>query len=251
MLEKFQRKVLRWVIRSEDYETLSKLNFYPICYQIARADLILLWKTWHGTMESNIKLHVNTTTLSSRGSVKTFFEQPLNQKFKTDNCFLSRTIQAANYLISINFIDFRLSFNIFCKNLDNFLIAKTLFLTTIGHVHIFLNVAVWTADLNLLLCFVNLHVFLLLFIPLVGILVFYYDYYNIKPKLNKLTCTSLENILDLFLTNILDLFLTRQVTRRQKLRFHFFKTINFKVMKTISYQLKSLLSLIYNSMGTN
>ena len=44
VLENFQRKVLRWVIRSEDYnETLSKLNLYPICYQIARADLILLW----------------------------------------------------------------------------------------------------------------------------------------------------------------------------------------------------------------
>ena len=127
VLEKFQRKVLRWVIRSEDYnETLSKLNLYPICYQIARADLILLWKTWHGTMESDLKLHVNSTTLSSRGSVKTFFEQPLNKKFKTDNCFLSRTIHSANYLISINVIDFRSSFNIFCKNLDNFLIAKTL-----------------------------------------------------------------------------------------------------------------------------
>ena len=36
VLEKFQRKVLRWVIRSEDYnETLKKLNLYPICYQIA------------------------------------------------------------------------------------------------------------------------------------------------------------------------------------------------------------------------
>ena len=33
---KFQRKVLRWVISSEDYkETLSKLKLYPICYQIA------------------------------------------------------------------------------------------------------------------------------------------------------------------------------------------------------------------------
>ena len=126
VLENFQRKVLRWVIRSEDYnETLSKLNLYPICYQIARADLILLWKTWHETMESDLKLHVNSTTLSSRGSVKTFFEQPLNKKIQTDNCFLSRTIHSANYLISINLIDFRSSFKIFCKNLDNFLIAKT------------------------------------------------------------------------------------------------------------------------------
>ena len=107
VLEKFQRKVLRWVIMSEDYnETLSKLNLYPICCQIARADFILLWKTWHGTMESDIKLHVNRTTLSSRGSVKKLFEQPLNKKFKTDNCFLSRTIHATNYLISINVIKF-------------------------------------------------------------------------------------------------------------------------------------------------
>ena len=54
VLEKFQSKVLRWVIRSEDYnETVSKLNLYPICYRIARADLIVLWKTWHGTMESS------------------------------------------------------------------------------------------------------------------------------------------------------------------------------------------------------
>ena len=127
VLEKFQRKVLRCVIRSEDYnETLSKLNLYPICYQIARADLILLWKTWHGTMESDLKLHLNSTTLSSRGSVKTFFEQPLNKKFETDNCFLSRTIHSANYLNSINVIDFRSSFNSFCKNLDSFLIATTL-----------------------------------------------------------------------------------------------------------------------------
>ena len=108
VFEKFQRKVLRWVIRSEDYnETLSKLNLYPICYQIARAHLILLWKTWHELMESDIKLHVNRTTLSSRGSVKTFFEKPLNKKFKTDNRFLSRTIQAANYLISINVLSLR------------------------------------------------------------------------------------------------------------------------------------------------
>ena len=127
VLENFQRKVLRWDIRSADYnETLSKLNLYPICNQIARADPILLWKTWYGTMESDIKLHVKRTTLSSRESVKTFFEQPLNKKFKTDNCFLSRTIHAANYLISINVIDFTSSFNIICKNLDNFLIAKTL-----------------------------------------------------------------------------------------------------------------------------
>ena len=35
VLEKFQGKVLRWVIRSEDYnETPTKLNLYPICYQI-------------------------------------------------------------------------------------------------------------------------------------------------------------------------------------------------------------------------
>ena len=120
--------MLRWVIRSEDYnETLSKLNLYPICYQIARAELILLWKTWHGTMESDLKLHVNSMTLSSRGSVKTFFEQPLNKKIKTDNCFLSRTIHSANYLFSINVNDFRSSFNIYCKNLDNFLIAKNTF----------------------------------------------------------------------------------------------------------------------------
>ena len=73
VLEKFQLKVLRWVIRSEDYnETLSKLNLCPIWYQIARVDLILIWKTWLGTMESDIKLHVNRTALSSRGSVKTF-----------------------------------------------------------------------------------------------------------------------------------------------------------------------------------
>ena len=98
------------------------------CYlrPILLPDLILLWKTWHGTMETDLKLHVNSTTLSSRRSVKTFFEQPLNNKFKTDNCFLSRTIHSANYLISINVIDFRSSFNIFYKNLDNFLIAKTL-----------------------------------------------------------------------------------------------------------------------------
>ena len=98
VLEKFQRKVLRWVIRSEDYnETLTKLNLYPICYQIARADPNLMWKTRHRTMESDIKLQVNRTTLSSRGSVETFFEQPLNKKFKTDNCFLIQTIHAANY----------------------------------------------------------------------------------------------------------------------------------------------------------
>ena len=72
VLEKFQRKVLRWVIRSEDYETLSKLNLYPICYQIARAFLILLWKTWRGTMESDIKLYVNRTTLSSQERSKPF-----------------------------------------------------------------------------------------------------------------------------------------------------------------------------------
>ena len=80
----FQRKVLRWVIRYEDYnDTLSKLNLYPICHQIARANLILLRKTWHGAMESEIKLYFNRTTLSSRGSFKTFYEQPLNKKFKS------------------------------------------------------------------------------------------------------------------------------------------------------------------------
>ena len=116
VLEKFQRKVLRWVTRSEDYnEKLSKLNLYPICYQIARTDLIFLWNTWHGTLESEIKLHVNRTTLSSRGSAKNFFEQPLDKQFKTDNCFLSRAIHAANYLISINVIDLTLSFNIFVR----------------------------------------------------------------------------------------------------------------------------------------
>ena len=46
VLEKFQRKVLRWVIRSEDYnETLQKLNLYPSCYQIARNSTVenLAW----------------------------------------------------------------------------------------------------------------------------------------------------------------------------------------------------------------
>ena len=43
------------------------------------------------------------------------------------HAFIScRTIHSDNYLISINVIDFRSSFNIFCKNLDNFLMAKTL-----------------------------------------------------------------------------------------------------------------------------
>ena len=127
VLEKFQRKVSRWVITSEDYdETLSKLNLYPICYQIEQVDLILIRKTWHRTMEIDIKLHVNRTTLSSRGSVKTFFEQPLNKKFKTDKYFLIRTIHAANNLSSINAIDFMSSFNIFYKNLDIFITAKSL-----------------------------------------------------------------------------------------------------------------------------
>ena len=65
--KKIQRKVLRWATRTENCnETLSKMNFCPICDQIAQAVRILALKIWLALEENNIKLYVNQMTNNSR-----------------------------------------------------------------------------------------------------------------------------------------------------------------------------------------
>ena len=56
-MERFQKKVLMWINSGDEYnEALCRLNILPLCYQLAKADMVYLWKYWHQTVEVRFTL---------------------------------------------------------------------------------------------------------------------------------------------------------------------------------------------------
>ena len=56
-LESFQKKVLHWILPSLDYvSALQSLDVLPICFQLIKIDLILLWKIQHNQIDIHHKL---------------------------------------------------------------------------------------------------------------------------------------------------------------------------------------------------
>ena len=123
-LENFQRKVLRWIVPGDSYnQCLQRLHILPLCYQLARADLIFLWKVWNKQVDVEFTITKESKPMHTR-SHNSCFCLPKTKKFKSQNSFLYRSIKSANELIRSNVLNFDHPLTTFTKSLDLFLHKK-------------------------------------------------------------------------------------------------------------------------------
>ena len=72
-LENFQKKVLQWICAGLDFErTLGRLDLLPICYQLVRADVILLWKKVNKRVDFHIAMPLKQKCNPTRNSLDLF-----------------------------------------------------------------------------------------------------------------------------------------------------------------------------------
>ena len=116
-LEKFNSRAMKWVFRSNDYlSSLVSLKLLPICFQVQRIDILLLWKIINKRV--NI-LHDFTykSNCTQSGTLK-LFELKHNHKFKTNDGFFARSKRASNELIKLGVVNFEMPYCLFVKRLD-------------------------------------------------------------------------------------------------------------------------------------
>ena len=89
-LESFQKRVLKCVSNSNDYDKcLEILNKLPICYELIRTDVILLWKLWHQKVDFTVGLELIKSTNFTRSASTNQFAFDNTRRFKSDNNFTS------------------------------------------------------------------------------------------------------------------------------------------------------------------
>ena len=119
-MERFQKKVLKWIVSGVDYnEGLCRLNILPLCYQLAKVDMIHLWKVWHKTVEVEFTLMNDSKPQNTRCS-NSCFQIPKTRKFKSSKNVFPRSIRIANESIMMNALDFDHPLPAFKKSIDSF-----------------------------------------------------------------------------------------------------------------------------------
>ena len=116
-LEKFNSRAVKWVFRSNDYvSSLVSLKLLPICFQVQRIDILLLWKI----INKRVIIPHDFTYKSSctRSGTLKLFELKHNHKFKTNDGFFPRSKRASNELIRLGVINFEMPYCLFVKRLD-------------------------------------------------------------------------------------------------------------------------------------
>ena len=116
-LEKFQYKVLKWVTSSVDYISgLLQLQLLPICYQLIRDDVILLWKTFNSGVDC-VYCPSNVASCT-RASSANLFVIPDTKKVGSNANFFVRATRSAKFLLSQNVISFTMSLSSLKFSLD-------------------------------------------------------------------------------------------------------------------------------------
>ena len=106
-LENIQKKVLRWICPGLDYEcTLERLDLLPICYQLVRADVILLWKIENKRVDFHITMPLKQKCNPTRNSRLDLFEISYSSKWKSMEKFCIRAPWISNVLLTDKIIDF-------------------------------------------------------------------------------------------------------------------------------------------------
>ena len=106
-LENFKKKMLRWICSGLDYEcTLEKLDLLPICYQLVRADVILLWKIVNKRVDFHNTMPLKQKCNPTRNSRLDLFEISYSSKWKSMEKFCIRAPWISNVLFTDKIIDF-------------------------------------------------------------------------------------------------------------------------------------------------
>ena len=85
-LEKFNSRGLKWVFRSTDYvSSLKSLKLLPICFQVQRIDILLLWKIINKRVI--IPHDFKFISSSTRSGTLKLFDLERHNKFKTSDAF--------------------------------------------------------------------------------------------------------------------------------------------------------------------
>ena len=104
-LQNFQQKILKWICSNTDYvSALLQLDMLPLCFQMIKNDLVLLWKLHNNHIGVDHPLSV--TNQVSRFSPHGFFNIPRNKKVSSDANFFVRATRAANELLRLQIVNF-------------------------------------------------------------------------------------------------------------------------------------------------
>ena len=107
-LEKFQHNVLKWITSSVDFVSgLLQLQLLPICYQLIKADVILVWKIYNSDVDCvNCLFKVASCTRDSSANLLIL---PDTKKIGSNANFFVRVPRSVNFLLSENVISLTMS----------------------------------------------------------------------------------------------------------------------------------------------
>ena len=118
-LESFQKRVLKWVSNSNDYDK---------CLQIARNLFVLMsicyGKTGTKKIDITVELELIKSTSSTRSASKNQFAFKPTRRFESDNKFFIKAVPTAKELIKLNILNFESTLPIFSRDLKNHLVQK-------------------------------------------------------------------------------------------------------------------------------
>ena len=118
-LENFQQKVLKWICSNTDYvSALLQLDMLPLCFQMIKNDVVLLWKLHNNHIDVDHPLSV--TNQESRFSPHGFFNIPRNKKVSSDANFFVRATRAANELLRLQIVNFMMPLPTFKSELNSY-----------------------------------------------------------------------------------------------------------------------------------
>ena len=110
---------MKWVFPSNDYvSSLKSLKLLPICFQVLRIDILLLWKIFNKKVV--IPHDFAYKSRCTRSGTLKLFELEHNQKFKTNDGFFPRSKRASNEFIRLGVIDFEMPYTLLVQRLDTY-----------------------------------------------------------------------------------------------------------------------------------
>ena len=109
--------MLKFITSSVDYVPgLLQLQFLPICYQLFKADVILLWKNYNGDVDC-IYCPSNVASCT-RASSADLFTIPDTKKVGSNANFFVQATRSVNFLLSQNVISLTMSLSSLKFSLD-------------------------------------------------------------------------------------------------------------------------------------
>ena len=106
-----------WMFSSEDYVSgLLQLQFLPICYQLIKADVILLWKIYNSDVDC--EYCPSNVASCTRASSANQFIIPDTKKLGSNANFFVRATRSVNFLLSQNVISLTMSLSSLKLSLD-------------------------------------------------------------------------------------------------------------------------------------